>query len=141
MRLLLLWLRDTSQSPESRPGQQGAPQAEPGSRAELPRRGRQQGHAWMSLGSKGLLPYRCQHSHGQCHPTQGTALAQLPLPCLPDLVILSMPPALSMTLQFRATPSFFISILHKIDVFSPLSNIRLYESLHFFIGFFFLHFC
>lgn len=67
-------------------------------------------------------------------------LAQLPLPGLPESVILNMLSALSMTLQFRGTPSFCMSILHKIDAFSPLSNTRLYESLHvFLVGFFFPH--
>lgn len=47
----------------------------------------------------------------------------LPLPSLPDLVILNMLSALSMTLQFRGTPSFFMSILHKIDAFFSLFQI------------------
>lgn len=82
-----------------------------------------------ALWQQGLLPAGDSTAMGSATQPR----AQLPLP---EWVILNMLPALPTTPHSRGTPSFLISILHKIDAFSPLSNTRLYESLHFSFFFF-----
>lgn len=141
--MLLLWLLTPHKALRAEPRQQGAPSGQAwqegtGSRAELPKRRGQQGHPWVNLtqNNKGLLPYRCQHSHEQCHPTQGTASGTAAPPVPPRFTDTERS-ALPVTLQFRGTPSFFMSILHKTDASSPFSNTKLYESLHFPLLFFF----
>lgn len=119
-------------------------QAEPGRRGleaglSCPRgEGSRDIHRWTWYRTaRGCSPAGDNTAPSNATQPRARPLAQLPLQCLPELLILNMLSALSVTLQFRGTPRFFMSILHEIDASSPFSNARLYESLRFFLVTFF----